>query len=57
MNGVMARSDGPANLKILIKSQMGVDFGPCWQTVVFTATEADSWGPTMVLRSWGPTKV
>ena len=33
MNDVMPRSDGPENLKILKKSQLGVDFGPCRQTV------------------------
>ena len=31
MNDVMPGSDGPENLKILKKSQLGVDFGPCRQ--------------------------
>ena len=33
MNDVMPGSDGPENLKILKKSQWGVDCGPCKQTI------------------------
>ena len=46
VNDVMPGRDGPENLKILKKSQLGVDFEPCRQTVGFSAIEADS-------RSWG----
>ena len=38
----MPGSDGPENLKILKKGQLGVDFGPCRQTVGFSAIEVDS---------------
>ena len=53
----MPGSDGPENLKISKKSQLGVDFGPCRQTVGLSAIEADSWswGTTMMVRSWGTT--
>ena len=42
MNDVLPGSDGPENLKILKKSQLGVDCGPCRQTVGFSAIEANS---------------
>ena len=50
----MPGSDGHENLKILKKSQLGVDFGPCRQTVGLSAIEAGSWswGLTMMVRSW-----
>ena len=38
-NDVMPGSDGPENLKILKKSQLGVDSGPCRQTVEYSAIE------------------
>ena len=54
VDDIMPGSDGPENLKILKKSQLGVDFWPCRQTVGLSAIEADSWSwvPTMVLRNW-----
>ena len=42
MNDVVPGSDGPENLKILKKGQLGVDFGPYRQTVGLSAIEADS---------------
>ena len=52
MNEVMLGSDGPENLKILKKRQLGVDFGQYRQTVGLSIIEADSWswGPTMKLK-------
>ena len=62
----MPRSDG---LRIWgFWKKLGVDFGPCRQTIGLSASMADSWswgltmmwrswGPTMMLRSWGPTMV
>ena len=41
MDDVMLGSDGPENLKILKKSQMGVDCGPCRLTVGLSAIEAE----------------
>ena len=38
----MPGSDGPENLKILKKSQLGVDFEPGRQTVGLSTFEADS---------------
>ena len=37
----MPGSDGPENLKILKKSQLGVEFGPCRETVGFSAIEVE----------------
>ena len=33
VNDVIPGSDGPKNLKIFKKSQLGVDFGPCRETI------------------------
>ena len=50
VNDVMPRSDGPENLKILKKSQLGVDWEPCRQTVVLSASMADRWSWEVELR-------
>ena len=42
VNDVMPGSNGPENSKILKKSQLGVDLGPCRQRVGLSAIEADS---------------
>ena len=42
MNDVLLGSNGPENLKILKKSQLGVDFGPCRQTVGLSASMTES---------------
>ena len=42
VNDVMPRSDGPENLKILKKSQLGVDCERCRQTVGLSTSMADS---------------
>ncbi len=39
----MPRSDGPENLKILKKRQLGVDFGPCRQTFAVGIFEVSPW--------------
>ena len=54
VNDVMSGSDGPENLKILKKSQLGFDLGQCRKTVALSAIEAESWswGLTIMVRSW-----
>ena len=44
VDDVMPRRDGPENLRILKKSELKVDIGPCRQTIKFSAMKSSSRG-------------
>ena len=53
MNDVMPGSDGSKNLKILKRSQLGVDFGPLRQTVEVEDLRLGHAGRQLSFCHWG----